>query len=148
MPWSFAYRNVSEKEPIAWNPAAMVSCFCIVVAIHISAYMFLVCDFMRFTDLLFSVTNIQIFFNVTGFAKFFLKKRRWSGRKIEGIQFFWLISVYWGLYFLGSQAKLESILLYFFWHNWEKERLLRDLEMELKKMLLYWKKVVSLHSKN
>ena len=58
----------------------MVSCFCIVVAIHISAYMFLVCDFMRFTDLLFRVTNIQIFFNVTGFAKFFLgeKKVRWE----------------------------------------------------------------------
>ena len=53
----------------------MVSCFCIVVAIHISAYMFLVCDFMRFTDLLFRVTNIQIFFNVTGFAKFFLGKK-------------------------------------------------------------------------
>ncbi len=49
----------------------MVSCFCIVVAIHISAYMFLVCDFMRFTDLLFRVTNIQIFFNVTKSCVFF-----------------------------------------------------------------------------
>ena len=59
----------------------MVSCFCIVVAIHISAYMFLVCDFMRFTDLLFRVTNIQIFFNVTGFAKFFLGKKDEVGEK-------------------------------------------------------------------
>ena len=64
MPGVSADRNMSEKEPMAETSTAKGERFCIGLVYHISAYMFLVCDFMRIAEMQFSVTNIHLFFQM------------------------------------------------------------------------------------